>query len=85
MGRCVVVGVALSLTVASLALRAEQLPLAPIRDSGQTVTPVYEGWYQSPDGAYILSFGYYNRNATEEVEIPIGDGNFLSPGDPSQV
>lgn len=43
--------------------------------SGQTVTPVFEGWYQNPDGTYSLSFGYYSRNAEEMVHIPIGPAN----------
>ena len=84
MGRSFAVGVALSVAVAGWAVRAEQLPLAPIRDSGQTVTPVYEGWYENSDGTFTLSFGYYSRNATENVEIPIGENNFLDHGDPDQ-
>lgn len=57
-----------------------QTPLAPIRSSGQSVTPAYEGWYKNADGTYSLSFGYFNRNATEVVEIPIGPQNNISPG-----
>jgi hypothetical protein len=58
-----------------------QLPLAPIAKSGQTVTPVYEGWYRNPDGSFSLSFGYYNRNSDEVIEIPVGADNFIAPGD----
>ena len=43
--------------------------------SGQTVTPAYEGWYENPDGSLALSFGYYNRNTEEVVNIPIGPSN----------
>lgn len=60
------------------------VPLAPVRESGQTVTPVFEGWYRNPDGSYSLSFGYFNRNATEVLEIPIGPNNFIEPGDANQ-
>ena len=67
-----------------LALPAFGQSLAPIRPSGQTVTPVYEGWYRNPDGTYSLSFGYYNRNTREALEIPIGDANSISPGAPNQ-
>lgn len=66
------------------ALSAAQLPLAPIARSGQTVTPVYEGWYRNPDGSFSLSFGYYNRNSAEVIEIPVGAGNFVAPGDSNQ-
>ncbi len=43
--------------------------------SGQTVTPAYEGWYVDDDGMVALSFGYYNRNTEEVLEIPIGESN----------
>jgi hypothetical protein len=66
------------------AVTGAQLPLAPIARSGQTVTPVYEGWYKNPDGTFSLSFGYYNRNAAEVIEIPIGANNFVAPGDSNQ-
>ncbi len=65
-------------------LAAAQLPLAPIAKSGQTVTPVFEGWYRNADGSFSLSFGYYNRNAAEVIEIPVGADNFVSPGDSNQ-
>lgn len=61
-----------------------QVPLAPIMASGQTVTPAFEGWYRNPDGSYSISFGYYNRNAEEVLEIPIGSDNFVAPGEPNQ-
>ena len=58
--------------------------LAPVRESGQSVTPVFEGWYRNPDGTYSLSFGYFNRNAKEVIEVPVGPNNFISPGPPDQ-
>lgn len=58
--------------------------LAPVRTSGQTVTPVFEGWYKNPDGTFSISFGYFNRNAAESLDIPIGPGNNVSPGDANQ-
>lgn len=50
--------------------------------SGQTVTPAYEGWYVDDDGMVALSFGYYNRNTEEILEIPVGDANRIigAPG-----
>lgn len=63
---------------------ASQEMLAPIRASGQTVTPVFEGWYRNPDGTYSLSFGYFNRNASEALDIATGPGNNISPGDANQ-
>jgi hypothetical protein len=43
------------------------------------VTPAYEGWYQNEDGTYSLSFGYFNRNTDEVIEIPLGPDNMLEP------
>jgi hypothetical protein len=65
-----------------------QLPLSPPRDAGQTVTPAYEGWYPNPDGSFSMSFGYFNRNTEEVVEIEIGPDNFFDTqqdlGQPAQ-
>ena len=58
--------------------------LAPARPSGQTVTPAYEGWYRNPDGTFSLSFGYYNRNTRETIDVPIGTDNAISPGPANQ-
>ena len=57
-----------------------QRSLAPPAASGETVTPVYEGWYRNKDGTLSLSFGYFNRNTTEVIEIPVGPSNTISPG-----
>jgi len=59
--------------------RGPQLPMQPQYQSGQPVSPVFEGWYQNPDGTYTLSFGYFNRNAREVMEIPLGPDNFIIP------
>jgi hypothetical protein len=48
------------------------------------VTPAFEGWYRNPDGTLSLSFGYFNRNAREVLEIPVGPDNFVTPGDSNQ-
>jgi hypothetical protein len=47
------------------------------------VVPSYEGWEQNSDGSFSLVFGYYNRG-WEEVDIPVGPDNGLSPGTPDQ-
>jgi hypothetical protein len=54
---------------------------------GQTVTPAYEGWYENEDGSIALSFGYYNRNIEEILDIPVGPANQilgLSSGESEQ-
>jgi hypothetical protein len=64
-------------------LPVEELPLAKDLSvpSGQTVTPVYEGWYQNPDGTYSIVFGYYSRNGEEVVHVPIGVDNVIRGAD----
>lgn len=57
-----------------------QRSLAPASPRGLTVSPVFEGWYRNPDGSFSLSFGYYNRNTAEVVEVPIGADNQITPG-----
>jgi len=63
---------------------ALQLPLGPIQKSGSTVNPVFEGWYPNADGTKSIAFGYYNRNAEEAVDIPIGADNAIAPGEANQ-
>lgn len=48
------------------------------KDSGQTVTPAFEGWYKNPDGTFSISFGYYSRNSAEVVDVPLGPNNNIS-------
>lgn len=47
---------------------------------GQTVSPAYEGFEVNPDGSFSMIFGYMNRNWDEELDIPVGEDNFFSPG-----
>ena len=68
--------IAFAIPALLFAVAAQGQSLAPVRPSGQTVTPVYEGWYRNADGTYSLSFGYYNRNTSEVLSIPAGTDNF---------
>jgi hypothetical protein len=52
--------------------------------TGQDVVPVYEGWERNPDGSFNMVFGYMNRNYEEQMDIPVGPGNNIYPGDPDQ-
>ena len=58
-----------------------QIPLGITSARGLTATPVYEGWYENSDGTFTLSFGYFNRNREEVLEIPIGQDNFIEPAE----
>jgi hypothetical protein len=68
----------LSLATSTRSVRA-QAPLGYVTARGSTVTPAYEGWYPNPDGTITLSFGFYNRNSEETLEIPFGPDNFVQP------
>ena len=61
-----------------------QLPFEPIKDTGQSVTGAFEGWYQNPDGTYNLLVGYFNRNQKQILDIPVGPNNRIEPGGPDQ-
>jgi hypothetical protein len=63
---------------------AEQLPLEPKHDSGQSVTAAFEGWYANPDGSFSILLGYYNRNLKQDLDIPVGPNNRIEPGGPDQ-
>lgn len=79
--RPVAFGLALALSL-SLAgpLQAQQNPISRQQPKGLGVSPTFEGWYQNPDGTYTLSFGYINRNTVEELTVPVGARNSVSPG-----
>ncbi|HEU4994290.1 MAG TPA: hypothetical protein VFT29_05700 [Gemmatimonadaceae bacterium] len=77
------IGLVLAL-VGRPAAATAQLSLTPVKAVGQTVTPVFEGWYRNPDGSYSISFGYFNRNSEEVLDVPIGPENFVAPGGQDQ-
>jgi len=63
---------------------AQQLPLEPHHDAGQSITGAFEGWFRNPNGSFSLLFGYYNRNLKEEVDIPAGPNNRIEPDGPDR-
>jgi hypothetical protein len=60
------------------------LPLTPQRERGASITPAFEGWYPNADGSFSMLLGYYNRNAKESLDIPVGPNNRVDPGGPDQ-
>ena len=51
---------------------------------GQNVSPGYEGWEQNEDGSFSFLFGYMNRNWLQEIDVPVGLNNTISPGPADQ-
>jgi hypothetical protein len=52
--------------------------------TGREVVPYLEGWIHNPDGSFDFVFGYYNRNTEQELVIPPGPDNMVSPGPADQ-
>jgi hypothetical protein len=77
-----VVAVTSCLVTASAPHTSAQLPLQPPRESGQSITPAFEGWFKNDDGTFTLLVGYFNRNQKETLEIPVGPNNRIEPGGP---
>jgi len=60
------------------------LPLAPPRERGASITPAYEGWFPNADGSFSMLIGYYNRNTRETLDVPVGPNNRIEPGPADQ-
>ncbi len=83
-GPVAVFALAVLLAVAMRA-QAPQLPteISSIRhNSGESVTPYFEGWIRNANGTFDLVFGYFNRNFAQEFSIAAGPDNFVEA--PSQ-
>ena len=75
----------LLLTAAFLSLAAPQSPFSGIPVSrGQDVSPTFEGWEKNPDGSFSMWFGYLNRNAEEDLDVPVGPDNNVDNGNADQ-
>jgi hypothetical protein len=56
---------------------------SPFGDAGEAIYAAYDGWGAAEDGSgYLFLLGYYNRNRTQTVEIPVGPNNRIEPGGP---
>lgn len=69
---------------AMVSAQGQLLPSSPKLGFGASVTPAYDGWYDGSDGSHTFVIGYYNRNWSTEVDIPIGPNNHFEPGDPDR-
>lgn len=73
---------AAAVAVLGLSLLCTGMPVqAQTYSRGQHIEPAYEGWRQNEDGTYNFIFGYHNENWQDELDIPVGENNFFSPGD----
>ena len=78
-------GASLLLSLGSVVLLHAQFSFPGARyNHGQDVSPTFDGWEHNPDGSFRLYFGYYNRNAAEELDVPLGPDNRFDSGDGDQ-
>lgn len=76
------IGVALASAIHTSPLAGQEaFPLGPRPTAGLSVGPMFEGWWANPDGSYTLSFGYYNPNAREVIDVPLGPDNRIEPAE----
>lgn len=66
--------------LAALAFVSINLAQAESFNFGKNIEVAYEGWRPLEDGTFNLMFGYMNENWEEEIDVEIGENNFLSPG-----
>lgn len=79
-------GMLLALFVSSISLSHAQpsnvfspFSEAPLRPEGQNVIPLFDGWFPNDDGTFTLCFGYFNMNSEEQIDVPLGEKNFIEP------
>lgn len=61
-----------------------QHPAARPPETGLSITGAFEGWYENADGSATILVGYFNRNTSGTLDIPIGPANRVEPGGPDQ-
>jgi hypothetical protein len=72
---------ALLVSASAIGLPAQQIS-EPLRGFGASITAAYEGWFNNADGTHNFLIGYYNRNNTQAVDVPIGPNNIMGPNGP---
>lgn len=67
---------------ATIWAQSERLPSQPAGLFGGSVTGAYDGWFTDSSGDRLFLVGYYNRNRSEVLDLPIGPANRIEPGGP---
>lgn len=81
LGNVTALALAVAVAMPLSAQQVQRLPLAPIPPTGEPVAPFFEGWYRNPDGTFTFSWGFFNLNTEEVLEIPLGPDNFVEPAE----
>ncbi len=51
-----------------------------LRAFGSQVAPMFEGWYRNADGTATILVGFFNPNADQTIDLPVGELNRFEPG-----
>jgi hypothetical protein len=85
---CLALGLAAAVATVAAQQPATTPPPTHIPDikyaTGREIVPYMEGWIRNPDGTFDIVFGYFNRNTEQELIIPPGPDNMVSPGPADQ-
>ncbi len=73
----VALGLIATISISAQAQPERYLTLTP--PTGLPVIPVMEGWVANPDGTTTISFGTINRNEEDDIDIPVGENNYIEP------
>ena len=57
------------------------LMIRNLRPSGQPVVPIFDGWFNEPDGSVSICYGYHSLNLEEDVDVPLGADNAIEPAE----
>jgi hypothetical protein len=60
------------------------LPDFPKKAFGASISPAYDGWYTNSNGTHTFLIGYYSRNWSAALDIPVGPDNHFEPGNPDR-
>ena len=78
-----VVGTVTLLLLGGSLLAAQRIPQPQrtfnelvLRPAGQPVIPIFDGWYENPDGTKSMCFGYKNLNLEGSPRDPSWAGQF---------
>ena len=78
MKRLILPGLCAVATLAGVAVRAQQLPSAPAKGFGTSITGAFEGWFENADGTRTFLVGYYNRNIKHKSRETADKAGFLT-------
>lgn len=65
--------------VAQLPEHLRDYNLATRGAKGESVAPMFNGWFKNEDGSVTMMFGFANQNREQIVDVPLGPNNYIEP------